>query len=31
MRRHVLLGLALALGIGTLNSTQASAYRGYGY
>jgi hypothetical protein len=31
MRRQILFGLALALGIGLLSSTQASAYKGYGY
>ena len=31
MRRRILLGLALGLAIGVLGSTQASAYRSYGY
>ncbi len=31
MRRQIVVGLALALGIGLLASTQASAYRAYGY
>lgn len=31
MRRQVLLGLALGLAIGVLGSTQAAAYRSYGY
>jgi hypothetical protein len=31
MRRQIVLGLALALGFGMLATTQASAYRGYGY
>jgi hypothetical protein len=30
MRRQIVVGLALALGIGALTSTQASAYRAYG-
>ena len=29
MRRQIVVGLALALGIGVLASTQASAYRAY--
>ncbi len=31
MRRQIVVGLALALGIGLLASTQASAYRAHGY
>jgi hypothetical protein len=31
MRRQIVLGLALALAFGMLTSTQAWAYRGYGY